>query len=144
MAQVKKAFVEELPLVVAEKDVVCTVEQHVDRLLSLCQTRQQQKQKFLSYIKSAYEPKSISERLEEYADLTFKEFVAELKKQKVKLSASQQMDLLSLFDEQKATVSNLSAQIMAVQTSLDDLVFAIYQIPADIAATIRSSMQITL
>ena len=54
------------------------------------------------------------------------------------------MDLLSLFDEQKATVSNLSAQIMAVQTSLDDLVFAIYQIPADIAATIRSSMQITL
>lgn len=144
MAQVKKAFVEELPLVIAKKDIVCTVEQYVDKLLSLCQARHEQKQKFLGYIKSVYEPKSISERLEDFSVLTFKEFVAELKKQKVKLSASQQMDLLSLFDVQKKEIASMTAQIAQLQASLDDLVFAIYQIPADDAETIKNSMHFTL
>lgn len=144
MAQVKKAFVEELPLAIAEKDVIYAVEQYVETLLSLCQTRQQQKQKFLGYIKSAYEPKSISERLEDFSTLTFKEFVSELKKQKAKLTASQQMDLLTLFEEQKSEISSITSQIATVQTALDDLVFTIYQIPQDAAEQIKASMQITL
>ena len=91
-----------------------------------------------------YSPKKVTEKLEAFDTISFKEFVDELKKQKVKLSASQQMDLLTLFDEQKSAINSISTQIAVVQASLDDLVFAIYQIPHDVAEQIKASMQIVL
>lgn len=143
MAQVKKAYVEELPLV-ADQERVRDVENLVDTLLALCQTRHEQKIKFLKYIKSMYELERENEKLEDFFVLSFKEFIGELKKQKVKLGASQQMELLPLFEDQKAAIAAISNQITKVQTDLDSLVFSIYRIPADVAETIRNAMKIVL
>ena len=72
-----------------------------------------------------------------------KDFCVGLKKQKVKLTASQQMELLPLFDERKKQISEICAHIKTIQTSLDDIIFSFYQIPSDISDMIKSRIQIT-
>ena len=82
--------------------------------------------------------------MESFTKLSFKEFINELKKQKVKLTAAQQMDLLSLYDEQKIKLEQISLQINELQSSLDDIVFSIYQIPQNISDMIKQNIQIEL
>ncbi len=144
MAQVKKSFVEDLPLIIAKKEMVVVLEQIVDELLLLCQNRQTLKQKFLHYIQEAFVPQKISEQLGNFEKITFKEFLDELKKQKVKIGALQQMELLSLFEEQKETINGLSNQIEKTQAELDATVFSIYEIPVDVAKSIQNTMKIVL
>ena len=82
--------------------------------------------------------------MESFTKLSFKEFINELKKQKVKLTAAQQMDLLSLYDEKKIKLEQISLQINELQSSLDDIVFSIYQIPQNISDMIKQNIQIEL
>ena len=61
-------------------------------------------------------------------ELSFKEFLNELKKQKVKLTASQQMELLSLFNEQTNMIQDMTIKINSIHEKLDEKVFEIYNI----------------
>lgn len=144
MAQVKKNFVEDLPVVVGNANQVNTVIEIVDRILQFCQTRYEHKQLFIKYLCSAYEPKKITEKLEEFDSLSFKDFCTELKKQKVKLSASAQMELLPLFDQKIQEIVTFTSQIKKLQSQLDDEVFAIYGIESVAADRIRNEMVIKL
>ena len=144
MAEVKKNFVEDLPVVIGTEEQQSSLVKIVDSILLLCQKRHDGKRAFLNYIQSAYEPKAITEKLECFDLLSFKDFCAELKKQKVKLSASAQMDLLPLFDEKNKEVAAVTAQIKMLQLQLDEMVFQIYGIDSDSADRIRNEMVITL
>lgn len=144
MAEVKKAFVEKLPLAIGNPEQIGKTEEIVKYLLALCQKRFDQKQTFLNFITKAYEPKKISDQMWDFDKCSFRDFVAELKTQKVKLTSAQQMDLLELYEKQKQDVADMTAQIDAAQRQLDDLVFEIYQIPTDVAQSIRERIQITL
>ena len=52
-------------------------------------------------------------------------FLNELKKQKVKLTASQQMELLSLFNEQTNMIQDMTIKINSIHEKLDEKVFEI-------------------
>ena len=82
--------------------------------------------------------------LEEFDLLSFKEFCEELKQQKVKLSASEQMSLLSLFKEKTEEIAKISSQISTLQEKLDDEVFLVYGIDQSFADRIRNELLITL
>ena len=144
MAQVKKTFVEELPVSIGTQEQIEQIETIVSNLLIMCQKKYEQKKQFLNYIVNVYEPNKVSEQMESFTKLSFKEFINELKKQKVKLTAAQQMDLLSLYDEQKIKLEQISLQINELQSSLDDIVFSIYQIPQNISDMIKQNIQIEL
>lgn len=144
MAQVKKTFVEELPVSIGTQEQIEQIETIVSNLLIMCQKKYEQKKQFLNYIVNVYEPNKVSEQMESFTKLSFKEFINELKKQKVKFTAAQQMDLLSLYDEQKIKLEQISLQINELQSSLDDIVFSIYQIPQNISDMIKQNIQIEL
>ena len=144
MAEVKKNFIEELPFAPGTPEQVSALVQTVDEILSLCQTRQGIKQKFIQFLIHAYEPKSISEKIEAFDALTFKEFCAELKKQKVKLSASQQFDLFTFFSEIIKEVSSVGVKIEACQMKLDEIVYSIYDLDDECIKRISSELQISI
>ena len=128
MAEVKANALKRLPLAIGS-DLQCQViEENASMLLNICQKRYDSKLKFLDYIINAYEPKKISEKLENFEQLSFKEFLNELKKQKVKLTASQQMELLSLFNEQTNMIQDMTIKINSIHEKLDEKVFEIYNI----------------
>lgn len=144
MAEVKKRFIEELPLAIGSEQQQKDLENVVDHILTLCHKRYEMKKIFLKYLMRMYEPKKITEKLESFDTLSFKEFCQELKKQKVKLSASAQMDLMLLFDEKAQEVAEISSQICDLQTQLDEIVFQIYEIDIESAKHIKEKMVIAI
>lgn len=131
MAEVKGIYIKKLPIAIGTDEQRKQVEQYVIGLMEACQNKYEEKYKFIHYIESTYEPKSISEKLEDFELLSFKNFVAELKKQKVSLSSSQQIDLLSSFEEYVSSINNRNKQIRVKQDLLDTLILDIYEIPED-------------
>ena len=144
MAEVKGIFLKKLPIAVGDDLQMETVQSIVSSLVKLCKKRFDIKLGFIHYLKSAYEPKKVTQRMEEFDRLTFKEFCAELKKQKVKLSAAAQIELLPLFDQKKTAIAALTAQIRTLQSQLDDEVFNIYGISSADAEQIRNEMLIEI
>ncbi len=144
MAEVKGVYIRKLPIATADSSTMENVESYTKELLDLCSSRYSIKQEFVKFIINVYEPRKVSEQLEHFYENSFKDFCKELKKQKVKLTVSQQMELLPLFDEQKKKIVQISARINAIQESLDDTIFSIYQISKSIADIIKQNTQIEL
>lgn len=138
MAEVKGIYVKKLPIAIGTQEQVQRIEKAVEKLLGMCQVKFNNKYNFIYYIQRIYEPKKVTEKLIDFELLSFKEFVGELKKAKVKLSASQQKDLLGLYEETLIEIVDIDKLIEAVQKELDFIIFDIYNIPE---ATIDKIMQ---
>lgn len=144
MAEVKGIFLRKLPLAFGDSNQIGRIEKIVASIMEISRKRFEEKMRFIYYLQSAYEPKKVTEKLEEFDSLSFKDFCTELKKQKVKLSASAQMELLPLFDQKIHEVAAFTSQIEKLQSRLDDDVFAIYGVDSAAADLIRSEMIIKL
>ena len=144
MAEVKGVFIKKLPIAIGNIDQYHNIETMVSNLLLCCRKRFEIKDQFVNFINRAYEPIRITGKLECFDSLSFKDFCAELKKQKVKLSASAQMDLLPLFDAKVKEIAAVTTQINALQLQLDELVFQIYEIDSASAEKIKSEMVVTI
>lgn len=138
MAEVKGIYIKKLPIAHTSQEKTAIIEHNTLELLNLCQARHNKREMFVNYISKIYEPKVISEKIEKFDKIPFKVFLAELKKQKVKLTASQSMDLLSLYESTKEEIEKLSMKICELIKILDETVFEIYKIPNDIAEMIMN------
>lgn len=129
MAEVKGIYIKKLPIAIGMPEQVQNIEQLVQRLLDLYQKRYDSKYDFINYILKAYEPQKISEKVSDFEVLSFKEFLNELKKAKINLSATQQKDLLELFEKSLSDIADMDKSIKEIQKELDFIVFDIYKIP---------------
>ena len=141
MAEVKAAYIKRLPIALGLPEQTAQIEGYAKKLLSVCQDRFEKGEAFLRYILQAYEPKKLSETMRRFDELSFKDFLTELQRQRAKLSASQQMELLSLYEQKRRERTDANVQIAAAQRALDDLVFRVYQISDDTAALIREETE---
>jgi hypothetical protein len=130
MAEVKGTYIKKLPIAIGTKKQIQNVEDDVVKLLDLCQTKYDKKYSFVHYIKMTYEPKKITNKLENFELLSFKNFTAELNKQKVSLTAKQKMELLGIYEGIISEVESINTKIETTRTSLDLTVFDIYKIPS--------------
>ena len=73
----------------------------------------------------------ITGSLETFDTLDFADFVAELKKQKIKLSLVQQDEWEEYFGQYKAALNEISAQIAATDKEIDERVYALYGLMED-------------
>ena len=144
MAEVKKNFVEDLPLVFGNEDQQKQIIEVTTELLSECKKRHGIRNKFVKYIQKAFEPKSISERIMNFDFLSYKEFCAELKKQKVKLSSAEQMDLLPVYEDSVKMVMTVSNEIRKLYQRLDEIVFDIYGLDMLTIQRIQNEIQIDI
>ena len=129
LAETKKVYVERLPIVVADDQ--STVLSLVDKLSETCQARFDKAKQFADYLTAMYSPKAISEKLSEFYMLDFKGFIDELKKQKVKLTPKQEMELMPLFAEKARELVGLSQEIDRLDAELDEMVFELYGLTED-------------
>jgi type I restriction-modification system DNA methylase subunit len=123
-AKILGVYIDRLPIAVADDQT--PVISLVDKLLETCQARFDKAKQFTDYLTEIYSPKAISEKLSEFYKLDFKSFVGELKKQKVKLTPKQEMELMPLFQEKADELTTLSQTIDNLDTELDKLVFELY------------------
>lgn len=102
-----------------------------DQMLSLNTELQQKRQRFLRRLQDNIGVQKVTAALEHFDELDFKAFVAELKKQKISLSLSQQDEWEDYFNQYKAECNALSAQIAATDKEIDRMVYDLYGLSED-------------
>ena len=97
-----------------------------DTMLSLHEKLQEKRKQFLRRLSENLEGVKITSALQQFDQMDFKGFVAELKKQKIKLTLSQQDEWEEYFNQRVAECRELSAQIKATDDEIDAKVFDLY------------------
>lgn len=87
---------------------------------------QEKRGRFLHRLSENFEGVKITTALQVFDQLDFKAFVAELKKQKIKLSLSQQDEWEDYFNQYREACNQLSAQIAQTDNEIDQRVFDLY------------------
>jgi hypothetical protein len=97
-----------------------------DTMLTLHLQLQDKRSRFLRRLSDNFEGVKITTALQQFDTMDFKGLMAELKKQKIKLSLSQQDEWEDYFNQRVAECQDLSAQIKATDTEIDNRVFDLY------------------
>lgn len=97
-----------------------------NKMLELKKQYNEMISKFTRYISNAYNLKKISNRLENFHCLTFKEFINELKYQKAAIAKKDEFEFMELFEEQKGKVTVLKNKIEKTDREINQMVYSIY------------------
>lgn len=95
-------------------------------MLALNKDLQSKRARFIRRLRDNMPDIKITGTLETFDTLDFAGFVAELKKQKIKLSLVQQDEWEEYFGQYKAALNEISAQISATDKEIDERVYALY------------------
>ena len=123
---VKTNQLEQIPIPIIGMDAQQPFITLADTMLTLHQQLQEKRSRFLRRLTENFEGVKITAALQTFDTMDFKGFVAELKKQKIKLTLSQQDEWEDYFTGRVAECQEISAQITATDNEIDNRVFDLY------------------
>ena len=97
-----------------------------DTMLTLNKQLQEKRSRFLRRLTENLEGVKITSALQTFDQMDFAGFVAELKKQKIKLTLVQQDEWEEYFNQYREACNQLSAQIAQTDNEIDQRVFDLY------------------
>ena len=123
---IKQNQLEQIPIPIIDMDAQQPFVALADTMLSLNFQLQEKRSQFLRRLSENLEGVKITSSLQAFDTMDFKGFAAELKKQKIKLTLSQQDEWEEYFNQRVAECQTLSAQIQATDNEIDNRVFDLY------------------
>jgi type I restriction-modification system DNA methylase subunit len=114
-----------------------------DTMLTLNQQLQEKRSRFLRRLTENMEGLKVTGALQTFDELDFKGFVAELKKQKIKLTLVQQDEWEEYFNQYKAACNEISSQIATTDQEIDLKVYHLYGLTYDEVLTVDPDTSIT-
>ena len=109
-----------------------------DKMLSLNRDLQAKRARFIRRLQDNMPDIKITGTLETFDTLDFAGFVAELKKQKIKLSLVQQDEWEEYFSQYKTACTELTSAISATDAEIDTRVYNLYGLTDDEIKVIES------
>ena len=123
--QVKKINVEWLPI--PDLNHINPLETDTKEIQRLNKEHEKIRLKFLKYLDSKFNNVLSVSSLQSWDDLEFSEFIAELNKSYgSKLSKSEEIDWMDIFDNKKDELLKLKTEIEAIEKKIDQIVYEIY------------------
>lgn len=110
-----------------------------DKMLSLHKDLQAKRARFLDSVKDNMPSVKITSVLENFDSSDFAGFLAELKKQKIKLSLPEQEEWRSYFNQRKIECEALTSAIAATDAEIDSRVYALYGLTDEEKSIIEQS-----
>jgi hypothetical protein len=98
----------------------------VEKMIDLNNELQKQTDSLLDLLQSKFEIPKLSRKLQSWHELSFKQFLKELKKKKVKLSLEEEAEWMDYFNEQKGKAGELKTQINQTDREIDAMVYELY------------------
>ena len=126
MAEVKAFHLGLLPIKKIKKALQEPFVILAETMLSLNAQLQDKRNRFLRRLKENYESLKITATLINFDQMDFKEVLAELKKQKIRLSLSQQDEWEDYFKKHKSECQELKSKISLTNKEIDERVFDLY------------------
>jgi len=124
--QIRLHWLKDFPVKTSDNEIQKPFIEKADEMLELNKKFHESINKFLRFIESSYQPKKLSTKLSTFYDLSFSDFVKELKKQKVSLSKQDEFELMDLFEVQKAKALGLQQEIEQTDKEIDRMVYELY------------------
>ena len=105
--------------------------ENADKILALNKELQEVNRKFNNYFSGQYKLEKLTKKLENWSELSFTEFIAELNKGikiigQITLTKKDEFDWIELFEENKAKAQNLKSQIETTENEIDKMVYELY------------------
>lgn len=118
--------------------------ENVDLIISLKNEFQFVSKKFSVYFSGQYKLEKLTKKLENWYELTFTEFIAELNKaikttKQTPLTKKDEFDWMELFEENKAKAQSLKSQIKNTENEIDNMVYQLYGLNEDEITIIKNS-----
>ncbi len=85
---------------------------------------------FVKHMVSKFSIPKVSKNLQNWSNLTFGEFLKELKKHKVKLSLSEEAEWMEYFNAQKDQLTSIREEIERTDREIDAMVYELYGLTA--------------
>ncbi len=131
----KTKYLEPFPLPdlssLENKDYADSLSVLADQILTSNEQLQQKRQRFLHRLQENLGVQKITTTLERFDEADFKTVLAELKKQKISLSLTQQDEWEDYFTQYKADCNALTTQIAATDKEIDRMVYELYGLTPD-------------
>lgn len=129
--EVKPQYFEKIPVPLLEGELSEALIASVENELLLNEQLQAKRNRFLRRLSENFEGIKITGALSTFDQLTFAEFMKELKKQKIKLSLSLQDEWEDYFNDYRTACQELSAQIATTNNEIDLCVYKLYGLTYD-------------
>lgn len=115
----------------------------VDEMILLTNESETIRDKFLRLIEAKFEGIKIGQILWSWPELSFKQLLKELKRQKIILNLAAENDLMSFFESEKIGFTNLVAQISDLDIQINRMIYDIYRLSNDQIAVIEKAFNKT-
>ena len=127
-AQVKIIYIDELPIKKISLEEQKPFIEKADTMLELNKELQNKIKKFKNRLSSNLDLKEFSKKIESFYELSFKEFLKELGKQKIKLSLSQQDEWEEYFEDYKNSILEIKQKISVTDKEIDLMIYKLYEL----------------
>lgn len=124
--QLSLSDIRQIPIKPKGLDVQQPFIKNVDLMLSLNIELQEISQKFQRTIQRKFSLEDLPNKLQDWYLLSYKEFIAELGKKKVKLSLSDEAEWEAYFLQEQKIALELKAKIEATDKEIDQMVYQLY------------------
>jgi type I restriction-modification system DNA methylase subunit len=114
--------------------------QKAEKMLDLTKNLYESATHTLEFIQVKYHLSKISKKMEKFWQLGINPFFDELKKQKVKLSLTQEEELMQWYKQKQAGLLELEKQITHLDHQIDTEVYQLYALTTEEISVIESSM----
>ncbi len=108
-------------------------------MLSKNKERHGVKQSLLQLLKAKHEGLTISKKLADWSSISFKDFLKELEKQKIKLTLPEQNEWLQYFELEKAKALAIKSSIDSTDAEIDQMVYQLYNLTEDEIKLVEAS-----
>lgn len=139
----KAQYMNQIPIKVLDDSAKQPFITLADTMLSLNKQLQEKRSRFLRRLSENFEGVKITTALQTFDQMEFKAFVAELKKQKIKLSLAQQDEWEDYFNQYRNDCQQLSTQIAQTDKEIDLRVYNLYGLTYDEVLTVDPETPIT-
>ena len=138
--RLKKQYIISIPI--PQKYENSLLELSVSRILELNKNLQLKATSLPKLLKSDLKIKSkLSKALLKWFELSFDSFLLELKKAKVTLSLNQKSEWMEYFEDEKAKVQAIQAEIDKTDKEIDQMVYALYGLTEEEIAIVEESVK---
>lgn len=127
-AQVKIIYVNPLPIKIISIEEQEKFVGIVDVMFSENKKLYSESNNFLEYIIDKFKIETPSLKIRNWYNYDFNEFLKELAKHKIKLSAEDEFSLNNLFKKQKTIVNEIQKYIKEIDNSIDQMVYKLYNL----------------
>ncbi|WP_431061616.1 Eco57I restriction-modification methylase domain-containing protein [Methanobacterium sp.] len=127
-----KSFLEELPIYSATLEQQEPIIEKTDKMIKLNKDLVNEINGFKKWLKRTYEIEKLSKKLDKYYELSFDEFLIEIKKKKVDVNSRKVQELLKKeFDDSLNIINPLLLEIEKSDNEIDQMVYELYGLSDD-------------